>query len=434
MSASAAITSEEPGATLASGIPDEPVGGDERIVALDFIRGIAVLGILFPNIVAHGDAILSYFWPPNLPGGATEADKAFWLFQLVLIDGKFRGLFTLLFGAGMVLFMERGWARGATRWLQARRLLWLGLFGLIHYFFIWTGDILFLYAVSGLVALAMLRWEVRTQFKVGVIWFLVGSFMLSLMLGQQAAMENIPQVQQSAPARYAEARKDRAEELAKTAKETAAMAGDSYAGVLEYRVREESGGIAQAVFFGPLETIPLMLIGMALYRMGLFERRLDPAKMRKWGWIGVIGGAVLTMPIGLLAYRADFPLALTQFAFNGPAAFLHLPMVLGLAALLSLWAPAAARTRLGSRFVAAGRMAFSNYLGTSIVMMLIFQGWAGGLFHRFHRPELLLFALLGWVLMLAWSKPWLARFRYGPLEWLWRCLTYWRLFPMRRIR
>ena len=432
MNASAATASHDPAATPASGMPDEPVAGDERIVALDFIRGIAVLGILFPNIVAHGDAILSYFWPPNLPGGATAADKAFWLFQLVLIDGKFRGLFTLLFGAGMVLFMERGWARGATRWLQARRLLWLGLFGLIHYFFIWTGDILFLYAVSGLAALAMLTWEARTQLKVGLMWFLVGSIMLTLMLGQQAAVENIPSVQRSAPARYAEAREDRAEELAETARETAAMSGDSYAGLIEYRVREESGGIAVAVFFGPLETIPLMLIGMALYRMGLFERRFDRAKMRQWGWIGVIGGAVLTLPIGLLAYRADFPLALTQFAFNGPAAFLHLPMVLGLASLLSLWAPTAANTWLGSRFVAAGRMAFSNYLGTSIVMMLIFQGWAGGLFHRFHRPELLLFALLGWVLMLAWSKPWLARFRYGPLEWLWRCLTYGKLFPLRR--
>jgi len=434
MNASASTAGEEPEFGYASGAPSEPVERDERIVALDFIRGIAVLGILFPNIVAFGNPTLAYFWPEGLPGGATATDKSFWLFQFVLLDGKFRGLFTLLFGAGLMLFTERAWARGATRWLQARRLLWLGLFGLIHYFFIWTGDILFLYAVSGLVALAMLRWNARTQLKVGLIWYLVGSLMLSVMLGQQAAFENIPKVQQSAPARYAEARKDRAEELAKTAKETAAMSGDSYAGVIEYRVKEESGGIAQAVFFGPLETIPLMLIGMALYRMGLFERRFDPAKMRKWGWIGVIGGAVPTVPIGLLAYRADFPLALTQFAFNGPAAFLHLPMVLGLAALLSLWAPAAAKTWLGSRFVAAGRMAFSNYLGTSIVMMLIFQGWAGGLFHRFHRPELLLFALLGWVLMLAWSKPWLTQFRYGPLEWLWRCLTYGRLFPIWRAR
>src|SRR6476620_4601702 len=149
MNASAGAPAEEPEVALAGSMPSEPVGRTERILALDFIRGIAVLGILFPNIVAHGDAILSYFWPPNLPGGAREVDKVVWLFQLVLIDGKFRGLFTLLFGAGMMLFMERARGRGATRWLQARRLLWLALFGLVHFFIIWTGDILFLYAVAG---------------------------------------------------------------------------------------------------------------------------------------------------------------------------------------------------------------------------------------------------------------------------------------------
>jgi uncharacterized protein len=432
MTATATAHPEDAAIAPVSDRSEEPVGGDERIVALDFIRGIAVLGILFPNIVAHGDAILSYFWPPNLPGGATPADKLFWLGQLVLIDGKFRGLFTLLFGAGIMLFTERAWARGATRWLQARRLFWLAVFGLAHFFFIWTGDILFLYAVSGFVALAMLKWSAKTQLKVGIAWFLAGSLFLSVVLGGQAAMESLPQAQQAAPARYADAKEGWARQLAKSKKEIAAMSGDSYAGVVEHRIKEESGEIVQAVVFGPIETIPLMLIGMALYRMGLFERKFDRGRMRKWGWIGVIGGAVLTVPIALLAYTADFPLALTLFAFNGPAAFLHLPMILGLAALLALWAPRASQTWIGSRFVAAGRMAFSNYLGTSIVMMLVFQGWAGGLYHRFHRPELFLFVVLGWSLMLLWSKPWLAHFRYGPLEWLWRSLTYWRLVPLRR--
>lgn len=129
---------------------------------------------------------------------------------------------------------------------------------------------------------------------------------------------------------------------------------------------------------------------------------------------------------------AGYPLMLTQLVFNGVSGFLHLPMILGLAALLSLWAPTASQGWLGRRFVAAGRMAFSNYLGTSLVMMLVFQGWAGGLFGELHRAGLLLLVALGWVLMLAWSRPWLAYFRYGPLEWLWRCLTYGKLFPLRR--
>ncbi|HYD25428.1 MAG TPA: DUF418 domain-containing protein [Croceibacterium sp.] len=426
------VAGDDTDLALAGATPDQPVDAGERIVALDFVRGVAVLGILFPNIVAYANPVLAYFWPLGLPGGATDADKGFWLVQLVLIDGKFRGLFTLLFGASMMLFMERAWARGATRWLQARRLLWLAAFGLAHFFLVWTGDILFLYALSGLGALAMVKWAPRTQLRVGLAWFFAGSLALTVILGGQAAMEGVPRVQQQAPAQYEQVKKARAEMIARADKEAAASAEGSYGDVVAYRLAEETGVFGQSVFFALMETIPLMLVGMALYRMGLFERRFDPAKMRRWGWFGLIGGALLTLPIAWWTLSAGFPLMLTQFAFNGPVQFLHLPMVLGLAALLALWAPSAARTWLGSRFVAAGRMAFSNYLGTSLVMMLVFQGWAGGLYGRFHRPELALFVVVAWVLMLAWSKPWLARYRYGPLEWLWRCLTYGRLFPLRR--
>ena len=162
MNATAAAP-KEPALTPAAGTPDQPVGAGERLVTLDFIRGIAVLGILFPNIVAYANPTMAYFWPKALPGGAEPFDEWVWLGQLVLIDGKFRGLFTLLFGAGMMLFIERVWARDGTRWLQARRLFWLMLFGLAHFFLLWTGDILFMYAIAGFGALAMLTWQAKTQ-------------------------------------------------------------------------------------------------------------------------------------------------------------------------------------------------------------------------------------------------------------------------------
>lgn len=413
--------------------PGRPVSADERIVALDFIRGIAVLGILFANIVGFGYPMIAYFWPPALQGGATDADCWVWLFQFVIVDGKFRGLFTLLFGAGIYLFMERAWARGEGRWLQARRLIWLAAFGLAHFYLLWTGDILFLYAVSGLVALSMIKWQARTQLRVGLVWYLVASLMFSLVMGGQAAMESLPSIQAQQPEAYAQMREGLDRLLANAEKEGRVMADGSYAEIVAWRLSEESASLVTEVpFFALLETIPLILIGMAMYRFGLFDRRLDPAKMRRWGWIGLISGVVLSVPLGLWVVARDFPMMLTQFAFNGPSQFLHLPMVLGLAALLALWAPGEAGTWLGSRLVAAGRMAFSNYLGTSLVLMFVFQGWAGGLYGRFHRPEMLLFVLAMWVLMLAWSKWWLARFRYGPLEWLWRCLTYSHLFPLRR--
>lgn len=416
----------------AAAAPDGPVTSADRIVALDFIRGIAVLGILFPNIVAYAHPTLAYNWPPALPGGATAFDKAVWLIQLVLIDGKFRGLFTLLFGAGMMLFIERAWARGSGRWLQARRLFWLAVFGLAHYFLVWTGDILFLYAASGFVALAMLRWEARTQLRVGIVWYLVGALFLTVAMGGQAAMESLPAVQAQAPEQSERIRKGTADMIEAADREAAVMGVGSYAEIVAYRLAEETNGLAETPIVALVETIPLMLIGMALYRRGLFERRFDRARARRWAWIGLVGGAILTVPLGLWAVAADYPFMLSLFVFGGPVAFLHLPMVLALAALLSLWAPTASQTWLGSRLVAAGRMAFSNYLGGSIVMMLVFQGWAGGLFGEFHRLGLLPFVLFGWLLMILWSKPWLARFRYGPLEWLWRCLTYGRIFPLRR--
>ena len=155
-------------------------------------------------------------------------------------------------------------------------------------------------------------------------------------------------------------------------------------------------------------------------------------RRRRWGLIGIVGGALLTLPIALWPYRTGFDFFTTLFVFNGIGRIGQLPMALGLAALLVLWAPRATQGWLGSRFAAAGRMAFSNYLGTSIVMMFVFHGWALGLFGQLGRVELIGVVLLTWAAMLAWSQSWLDRFRYGPLEWLWRCLTYGKVFPLRR--
>jgi uncharacterized protein len=154
--------------------------------------------------------------------------------------------------------------------------------------------------------------------------------------------------------------------------------------------------------------------------------------MRRWGWIGLLGGLSLSVPLGWWAVSEHFPYYLTRFVFEGLGQLPRLPMTLGLVALLAQWAPKAARGWLGARFVAAGRMAFSNYIGTSLLMMLVFRHWALGFYGELTRVELLVPMVLGWVLILAWSKPWLAHFRYGPLEWCWRCLTYGRLFPMKR--
>lgn len=413
--------------------PDQPVRGADRLVSLDFIRGIAVLGILFANITAFGQPYMAYFWPEALAEPATAGDKNVWLFQTIFIDHKFRGLFSLLFGAGLYLFMERAWARGRSRWLQFRRLGWLLAFGLMHYFLIWRGDILAAYAIAGMLALPMLKWSAKRQLTVGLVAYVMGFLLMAALMGANFAAAHLPQAQ---AAMTAEQRQEVAEapqrSLENAREEVTLYREGSYGEIVGTTAREESGNLLTEILFVPLtETIALMLIGMGLYRMGFFRGAFDPVKMRRWGLIGIIGGALVTLPIALWPYRTGFDFFTTLFVFNGVGRIGQLPMALGLAALLVLWAPTATQGRLGSRFAAAGRMAFSNYLGTSIVMMFVFHGWALGLFGQLGRVELIGVVLVVWAAMLAWSKPWLARFRYGPLEWLWRCLTYGKVFDLR---
>ena len=150
-----------------------------------------------------------------------------------------------------------------------------------------------------------------------------------------------------------------------------------------------------------------------------------------WGWIGIVGGSLLTLFIGLGVTSNGITFWEGIAALTGYLHYPKLPVVLGIAAVLAIHG-ASASGWLAERLSAAGRAAFTNYLGTSVLMMLIFHPWAGGLWGELSRPELYLVVALAWAVMLLWSKPWLERYRYGPLEWLWRCLTYGKRFPLKR--
>lgn len=404
----------------------------ERIGSLDLMRGIAVLGILAANIVAFGQPFSAYMFPETFLVPAGDDGGWMWIAQFVLIDGKMRGIFTVLFGVGLYLFMERAWARGQTRWLQARRLFFLMLFGMVHFFFIWRGDILFYYAVIGFIALLCLGWSPKDQLKVGLLGYFAGAIFYALMMlplhfiadtsfGQNVAM--------------AETRvgleEGKQEALADDVIESGLKQSDDYIGFVEHRFSEHwFEPLTNVLFFG-LELLPLMLIGMGLYRLGFFNGGIDPGRMRFWGWIGFLGGSLLHLLIGLWVQSIGFTYYGTLAAFVGVSPLPSLMMVLGIMALLAVNGPGW-KGWLVQRFAAAGRAAFTNYLGTSILMLLVFHGWALGLFGELNRPQLYLVVLSAWIVMLAWSKPWLERYRYGPLEWLWRCLTYRKMFPLKR--
>lgn len=412
----------------------KPVAEAERLVALDVIRGIAVLGILLANITGYAHADLAYYWPGALPGGGDAGDRWIWLAQFVAVDGKLRALFTILFGAGLVLFVERLGDDGHAVVVQLRRLGWLLVFGLLHYALLFSGDILFTYACAGLIALPFLRMDAQRALVVGVIWLgVAGGMQLLSYVTPMLVEAGAADLPGKVPATYYG--EFWAAKLAEAAAQTRLLGGDSLAQVVRWRLVDEAHVLASYVNWALFETVPLILVGMGLYRCGLFGAG-GAAWPRLWlAWAGVALGAGLTLATGLWVLLEGFPPFLTMFAFFGAAPLTNLPLVLGGTVLLARWAvrtpPAGQRGWLVDRLVLAGRMAFTNYVGTSLMMALVFQGWAGGLFGQLHRIELLLVVAMGWAMMLGFSRLWLSRFRYGPLEWLWRCLTYWRLFPNR---
>lgn len=424
----------DPSVQTQAGTPDMvlPVEAEDRVASLDFIRGIAVLGILAANIVAFGQPFSAYIYPDAFTVAHGPVSDALWAAQFVLVDGKMRGLFTLLFGAGMALFMDKAWARGASRWLQLRRLFWLLIFGMIHYYLIWQGDILIFYAVIGFAATLFLRASRRSLLVMGLLGYIAGAI---AYLGMMSTPYFVAETSLGEQPQFAEMRSgmadQMADDLADGRLETEIIREGSYAEYVTHRVSEHAADPWTMLLFFAFETLPLILIGMALYRYGLFSGAIDAHKARRWGWISVAVGTALTIPIAWWALERGLGYWATLAAFAGLSPLPRLPVILGLTALLALWG-AHARGWLADRLSAAGRMAFSNYLGTSVLMMVVFHGWGLGLFGELGRPALYGVMLGAWVAMLGWSKPWLVRFRYGPLEWLWRCLTYGRAFPLRR--
>ncbi|VAV94148.1 hypothetical protein MNBD_ALPHA04-1548, partial [hydrothermal vent metagenome] len=190
---------------------------------------------------------------------------------------------------------------------------------------------------------------------------------------------------------------------------------------------EPIGNIA----FSITETLPLMMIGMALYKDGFFTGGWEPAKYRKWGVRLTLLGIILAIPVMIYLIHSDFDLLRVMNAVYAWSAPSMLMMTVGYAALLILLIRKFTASPWMRRVAATGRSAFSNYLGTTIVMTFIFYGWGLGYYGQIDRAELYLFVVGAWALMLLWSKPWLMRFKYGPLEWLWRSLARGEIQPMR---
>ncbi len=403
-----------------------------RIATLDIVRGIAVMGILAMNIIAFAGPFQAYM-NPLAYGMESPADLGSWLFSFLFIDGKMRGLFSFLFGASTLLVIERAAAVGASpAKIHYLRMIWLLVFGLIHFYFIWFGDILALYALCGLIlfffrnlaARAMVHWGIGliiVQFAL----FASMAFGAFYLAGATAQGGGDPdQIKQW-------------EEMQRIAVLTPellsrkmALFEGPWSGLIEDRLFRRWFEPFVSLFMFGWETIAYMLFGMAALKSGFFRGEWGMDKYRRIALVGYgIGLPVYAVLAWLLISHQFAPEWIFAAAFAATVPFRPI-MVVATAALIILL------TRNGGllveRIAAAGRAAFTNYLGTSLIMTTVFYGYGFGLWGSLSRIEMWIPVLAMWALMLAWSKPWLDRYRYGPFEWLWRSLSRFELQPMRK--
>ncbi|MDV3457584.1 DUF418 domain-containing protein [Sphingomonas sp. HF-S4] len=389
-----------------------------RLAALDVVRGVAVLGILLLNIVSFAMPEAAYV-NPRAYGGWRGADLAVWAVNFVLFDGKMRGLFSFLFGASMLLVIDRAEAKGEdAASIHYRRMGWLLAFGLAHLWLIWKGDILAHYALVGMLAFGLRDLPVGRMLVLGGL----------LIAATTVLSATIPAAVFHGQAIEALNRTFGVPSAAEIARELALHRG-GYAALFRARFAEYATmPLTMLWLYGP-ETLAYMLFGMAALRSGMLRGEWPRERYRRWlraCW-GIALPVEAAIAMWLIFTRFElFPVALGAWTLTVPVRPL---MIAGwICVILLLARPGGALT---DRLSAAGRMAFTNYLLTSLVCTTLFYGYGLGWYGHLSRWQLYLVVAALWTAMLLWSKPWLARFRFGPFEWLWRSLARGRLQPLR---
>lgn len=415
--------------TTPTNTPPTPVAPAKRMVILDVIRGFALLGILLMNIEFFQRALQSLMLGFN--SDQSGLDYAVAWFSFSFIQGKFYTMFSLLFGLGFIVFIDRAMQRGvAAKWLFSRRLLVLLCFGMAHLIFIWGGDILHLYAAVGFLLLLFTQSSVKRLWRWGLVLFAVPVvFMWLGAFAIQAALQ-APDGGAQMLAGFAD---DQAKLLKDIAKGELIYASAGYWDVVQWRIYEWrslylDGGI---LFFVPM-ILGMFLIGAAFGRAGVFAdtkaHSVLFARMMVFGY-GVGIPAALVWGVYGTEVNMLYPTVRT-------AALVTCSHVASLALCLAYIGTLVTLYDRGAvwlhRLAPAGRMALTNYLMQSVVFTLLFYGYGLGFYGEFGRAAVTLLALLLYGFQLWFSHWWLQRFRAGPLEWLWRSLTYGQRQPLTR--
>jgi uncharacterized protein len=427
-----------------------PVTAPERYFAVDVLRGFALLGILAMNIVAFG-------WPgaaysdPTRGGGFAGLDRGVWFVNHLVFEMKMMTIFSMLFGAGFVLMDSRAGARGASvLGVYYRRILWLLAIGVVHSYLIWDGDILVNYAETGLFLYLFRKLKPRTLILLGISAMLV---LVPLIVGVAGAINFMKaatvrveaQIKASQKPTWLDQKahdfwtrnvqenfKRDPETLAKNWAEELAVHRGSYVQIVKHRAPHLLMG--QTIGFllgGGLFAASRMFLGMGLMKLGVFSAQRS---WRFYTWLVALGYGI-GLPLMVFdaikliqnSFSFDYLIMRGGIFYNAFGSFV---VALGHVGMLMLVVQSGVIGWLTKRLAAVGRMALSNYLTHSLVCTTLFYGYGFGLFGYINRTGLAGIVLAIWIFQLIVSPIWLKHFRFGPAEWLWRSLTYWKIQPI----
>lgn len=428
-----------------------PVNQSERIVILDALRGIAILGILLMNIpgfalpdpVIHDPSVLNEWGTINFKT---------WYFIEWFMEGSQRALFSMLFGAGIILFISRKEKSSKDLWPADyffRRQLWLLLFGLFNGFvLLWFWDILFNYACVGMIMFAFRRWSPKALIIAAAVCLLLQTARENIddyrdrkMINKGEVIAKMDTSVTRLTAKQKEAlgemngfkeRSTPEAKLKKMEKNLSSVRG-SYGDFYEYQSERVFHVEVFFLYYGAWDILVFMFLGMAFFKNGIL---LGQAPV-KWYWGMFIGGLGLGLVISYCRLQPLIDYKFNQFELikNVSFGFYEISRTfraIGIFGLIMLLYKSGWFKWLFALMRPVGQMAFTNYLMQSLLVGLFFYGIGFGMFGKLERHEIYYVVAATWALQIIWSHLWLKFFRFGPLEWLWRSLTYWKKQPFRK--
>jgi len=418
---------------------------NERIESLDVLRGFALLGILVVNILGFGLTSAAFVDPGIYLTPFEGLDSLVWALVELTSEGAMRTLFSILFGAGVVLFVSG--PRAKSGGLHYRRNFWLLIFGLIDmYVLLWLGDILITYALGGAVLWLIRNWKPRRLIILASLLLLLGTlqnlaFKITLDVARDAAVlmeqAEIAEVEIDAGTQdwaqgWIEFEKFNLAEI-EGIQDEMEVRSHSYRSAFKYNIE----GASEMLFFNIpfiffLDALMMMVVGMALYKLGILEGKRESHFYFKMMWTGFCVGLLINTYEVWACVNSGMDVLETNPFFRPTYHLGRLAMGLGYLGLILWFIKSNWLQSLRARLACVGRMALTNYLMQSLFGLLIFTGAGLGLIGKLSWSQIYLFVPLIWLFQLIISPWWLKHFYFGPVEWLWRYLTYLKQPKMRR--